>query len=232
MSEYADQRRQPMLVIFDCDGVLVNSEGIAAQVLTKHLNALGLRGTLEETLSRYKGKTKKSCLLDIEMRLQQEKLASVVDVHEFWLEMQTETLLEFDRHLKPIAGIQVVLSKLSEKSIPFCVASNGEFNKMLWTLTKTQLLSFFEGRMFSVEDVSHGKPHPDLFLYAAQRMGVPAKQSIVIEDSVLGVQAAQAAGMTVLAYSPASNNSAISALGVTCFERMNLLPELLFSAAH
>lgn len=134
----------------------------------------------------------------------------------------------FQRELRPVPGI---ISALDRISVPICVASNGNLDKMRTALDITGLLPRFEGRLFSVTEVARGKPFPDLFLYAAQRMGAIPARCVVVEDSPLGVQAGIAAGMHVFGYARLSKVDALAAAGARVFSDMEELPELLQVAA-
>ena len=142
-----------------------------------------------------------------------------------FMENHDKRLFEaLSRELDPIQNISVALEKLS---IPTCVASSGPYAKIRLSLGVTQLLPIFEGRIFSAVEVNRGKPFPDLFLYAAEKMGVPSKNCIVVEDSVFGVQAGVAAGMAVLGYAERTNPESLRKAGATVFDDMIELPDLI-----
>ena len=182
------------LVIFDCDGVLVDSERIANREFALLLNEIGLDFTLTEMFEVFVGNSMPRCVEIITERLghapPDDLLARYQDV--------TQRALE--RELQPVEGVQALLDALDRASIPYAVASNGEHAKMETTLGVTGLLSRFSGRRFSSSDVPRPKPAPDLFLHAARQMGVKPEHCVVVEDSPLGVQGACAAGMTVIGY--------------------------------
>jgi HAD superfamily hydrolase (TIGR01509 family) len=198
-----------MLVIFDCDGVLVDSEIISAQVSVDCLKAAGVERSLEYILETYRGKSVPDCI-----RMITEELSAAADWQQlsaaekaergaqFWRQVQLQTLVVCEQSLEPVKGVLSVLDYLRDHHIPFCVASNGKHEKMRMTLAKTGIDSYVQGRVFSFEDVTRGKPAPDLFLHAAKTLNVPASEAIVVEDSLTGIQAALAAGMRPLAYCP------------------------------
>jgi HAD superfamily hydrolase (TIGR01509 family) len=230
-----------MLVIFDCDGVLVDSEILSAQVFSECLaEDYDIHVSSHYSLEAYRGKSVPDCIRMITDELT-EKLnwydLPQVERDErgknFWRRVQLQTLVACENRLFPVAGVEAVLKSLQAKKIPFCVASNGKHEKMAVTLVKTNLLQYVEGNVFSFEDVRVGKPAPDLFLHAAKTMGVPAAQTIVVEDSLTGVIAAKAAGMRALAYCPPENGKPNSLLdqmhklGAECFFNMNELIPLI-----
>src|SRR5437667_6212340 len=196
------------LIIFDCDGVLVDSEPVSCRVLSEALTEIGLPMTFEETVSHFVGRSMAMCLKIIEELMKRPVPANFVD------DYYTRMFEAFQKELKPVPGIVEVLDRIST---PFCVASSGDHSKIRTTLGLTGLLPRFENRIFSATDVERGKPHPDLFLHAANRMGTPAKYCAVVEDTVLGVQAAIAAGMTVFGYAKFSAPEVLTAAGANVF---------------
>ncbi len=181
-----------MLVIFDCDGVLVDSENLASQVFSAQLKKVGIHKTAEECLSSFKGFTLIRCLGVLTAEYGGVIPATFID------ELKVATQDSFDTHLQVVTGIESVLEQLTAQGIEFCVASNGGYSKIEHSLKVTGLWPYFEGRCFSAESVTEGKPAPDLFLWAAQEMGFQASDSVIIEDSDTGVSAGVAAGMRVL----------------------------------
>ncbi len=207
------------LVIFDCDGVLVDSEPIANRVFTAALHELGVDWTYHEVCSRFVGMSMAHCVERIE-----EALNGPVPVG-FLDGLQERTFQAFRAEpLQPVDGVSELLDRLH---VPFCVASSGGPKKMRTTLGLTGLLSRLEGRMYSSVDVEHGKPAPDLFLLAARSCGARADRCVVIEDSVPGVQAAAAAGMTVLGYAARTDGTVLAESGAVVFESMAQVPELI-----
>lgn len=229
-----------MLVIFDCDGVLVDSETIAARVLSECLAAEGVALSADEVIERYRGKSVPHCerlaAADLAGLDDREPLdeAQLARARRFWRHMQLQTLRACERDLQTIPGVEAVLDALDERGTPYCVASNGKHEKMAVTLHTTGLLPRFEGRIFSYEDVAEGKPAPDLFLHAARSLGFEPGRAVVVEDSVTGVRAAGAAGMRVLGYCPPEPDGRPNPLladmqrqGAECFFAMDELFERL-----
>jgi HAD superfamily hydrolase (TIGR01509 family) len=179
------------LVIFDCDGVLVDSERITNRVFAAMLNEIGLAVTLEDMFDRFVGRSMDQCLEIISGLLGREVPPGFVA--EYRARSSAALMLE----VKPVPGIEAALDALE---LPYCVASNGILEKMQTTLGITGLWPRFEGRVFSVEDVVRGKPFPDLFLLAASRHGVVPERCAVVEDTPTGVTAGVAAGMSVYGY--------------------------------
>ena len=206
------------LVILDCDGVLVDSEPISNRILTGMLGEIGLPMSEEETTREFVGLSMEDCWRIIEQRLGRA-------VPDGFAARYDRLLLEaFRRELRPVRGVAEALERIPQ---PLCVASSGSLEKIRSSLGLTGLLPRFENRLFSAEEVNHGKPAPDLFLYAARRMGAEAERCVVVEDSPRGVRAGVAAGMTVLGYAERSAAAELGAEGARCFDRMRELPELL-----
>lgn len=182
-----------MLVIFDCDGVLVDSEGLAATAFARALAEIGVPWSAAECLARFRGLTLSACfaLLRDAGHLLPDDFAARLH--------RIETPL-FAAQLQAVAGVREVLEQLCAANIPFCVASNGRRAKIEASLTTAGLREFFAERVFSAEQVACAKPSPELFLLAAESMGVPARYCVVVEDSVAGVTAAKAAQMKVIGY--------------------------------
>ena len=213
-----------MLVIFDCDGVLVDSEPIANASFSKALKPHGLDWSVEETMRRLMGRSLKSALEICEAEIGR-KLPD-----DFLETIQAVTYQGFrDAPLKAVAGVKDAALALKTASIETCVASSGALKKMRFTLGLTGLWEFFEGRIFSASEVPRGKPFPDLFLHAALRMNTQPFECIVVEDSVPGIQAAKSAGMRGLAYAGASyaDRAGLAKAGGQLFDDMRQLPALV-----
>jgi HAD superfamily hydrolase (TIGR01509 family) len=207
------------LVIFDCDGVLVDSEPISNRVLLQKLHEVGLALTLEEVYARFLGRSMQHCL-----ELIGQLLGRAVPA-DFAEDYQARTTAAFTAELTQVAGITAVLDTLE---IPCCVASSGDHSKMRTTLGLVGLLPRFAGRLFSVTEVAHGKPAPDVFLHAAQRCGARPEQCLVIEDALAGVAAGVAAGMTVYGYAARTPAALLRAAGAhRVFIDMAELPQLI-----
>ena len=213
-----------MLVIFDCDGVLVDSEPLANASFSRALKAHGLDWSVEETMRRLMGRSLKSCVEICEAEIG-HKLPD-----DFVEKMQVVTYQSFrDAPLQPVAGVKDAILAVQKAGLETCVASSGSPDKMRFTLGLTGLWDLFDGRIFSSSQVPRGKPFPDLFLHAAINMNVQPFACIVIEDSVPGIQAARSAGMRALAYAgaPYADPAALAAAGGELFDDMKKLPELV-----
>jgi HAD superfamily hydrolase (TIGR01509 family) len=209
------------LAIFDCDGVLVDSETIAHRALAQALNELGMKLTLEDAFDLFRGNTTAQSVAIIEERLGR-KLAE--DFFPVW----RERLYELFRQA-PVMPIKGVVEALDALTIPTCVASNGTLRKMQTTLGVTGLLPRFEGRLFSADMGIAGKPAPDLFLAAAKALGATPARTVVVEDSPTGVEGAIAAGMAVLGYAGEdyTDPKELEVAGAHVFHDMRELPALL-----
>ncbi|AJD42898.1 HAD family hydrolase [Rhizobium sp. SEMIA 4085] len=183
------------LVIFDCDGVLVDSEPISVSVLVEAMNDLGVPITEEEVYGRFLGKSLATVI---------ETMKSEYQVHagdEFLERIRTNLYSRFRKELRPIEGIGATIDALD---IPCCVASSSQVERIRLSLTVTGLIDKLPN-IFSASMVKNGKPAPDLFLHAAREMQVDPEDCLVIEDSPAGIEAAQAAGMTVFAFTGGSH---------------------------
>ncbi len=207
------------LVIFDCDGVLVDSERLAVQTEARILSSLGWPLGEAEIVERFVGRSAAYMQQEIERHLGRRI--------DWQVEFEPRYREVFDRELVVVPGVLEALSRLT---VPVCVASSGSHEKMRFTLGKTGLFDRFEGRIFSVDEVPHGKPAPDIFLFAAERMGASPDRCAVVEDSVSGVTAALAAGMAVFAFAGGVTGSEqLSIEGAVVFDDMRELPALLQS---
>ena len=207
------------LVIFDCDGVVVDSERVSHDVFGAFMRSLGAHLTDAEMQERFLGRRLAECLTFVEELTGRPVPADALERYK----AERDRLLR--EQVLPIEGIREVLEGLT---IPYCIASSGDHDKMRITLGTTGLLPLFEGRLFSATEVPNGKPAPDVFLFAAERMGAAPARTVVIEDSVNGVLAGCAAGMTVFGFAglvPAARLAAAGAAVV--FTHMRELPALL-----
>jgi len=211
------------LVIFDCDGVLVNSEEVANEVFADVLlQVCGLEFTLEDMFDTFVGHSRAQCLDKIEVMLGEPPPAELDQRY------QNDINLALEESVAAIEGIESVLRDLS---IPFCVASSGSHDKMQMTLGKTGLIDLFDGNIFSTSEVERGKPHPDIYLHAATTMGCyRAERCLVIEDSPIGIAGAVAAGMRVFGFAELMPAHKLEASGAhLVFDSMHDLPELISS---
>jgi HAD superfamily hydrolase (TIGR01509 family) len=217
----------PELVIFDCDGVLIDSEIIGCRIEAEELTRAGIPITADEIMSRFTGVTAGESFRSLEAEHGRVLPA------DFEQRVTAVVLAVFERELQPIAGIESVLDRIE---LPVCVASSSGLDRLRHTLGLTGLWRHFAPNVFSAEQVGgRGKPAPDLFLHAAKRMGVAPEHSVVVEDSTRGVQAGLAAGMRVLGFTgaghcPPDHGDALRRAGAhAVFARMEELPALLAS---
>ncbi len=218
----------PGLVIFDSDGVLVDSEPIANRILAEALTAAGHPCTFPQSVERFVGHG-----LDSVMEMVEDELGRPLP-DGFAERVQEATFAACRAELAPVSG---VAEGLAEIDAPICVASSGRIEKLHLTLGVTGLRAFFADNLFSATMVARGKPHPDLFLHAAEQMGVAPGSSVVVEDSLPGVAGARAAGMRVLGYAGGSHvapdyGARLAAAGAETFAEMAALPALLGSAGR
>jgi HAD superfamily hydrolase (TIGR01509 family) len=208
------------LVIFDCDGVLVDTEPVANAVLKYQLDAIGLEMPLDEVIRTFVGRSRGDCL-EIAARLRGAPLPP--GFGEAW-DRAFDAALE--RETRAIEGIAELLRDFP---LPYCVASNGEPARMRLALRAAGLMPLVEGRLFTASEVARPKPAPDLFLHAARKMEAAPARTAVIEDTVTGVTAGIAAGMQVLAYAGAGHAdiASLRAAGARVFSAMRELPGLL-----
>ena len=181
----------PDLVIFDCDGVLVDSEIIFARILAECLTAADLPATADEALRLGFGRNRDTLSAAVEARF------GTALPDGFFETMRAQTAIALERELVPMPGVEALLGALPAAR---CVASNGHLERVRERLALTGLLRFFDPHVFSATQVASGKPAPDLFLLAARQLGAMPSGCTVVEDSVIGVAAAVAAGMPVVGF--------------------------------
>ena len=209
------------LVIFDCDGVLIDSEPTANLILTRALNREGLRIGRPAVAKKTRGLS----------------MASVVDWSErelgrplptnFLGRVRNETFDAFRASRRAMPGVGAAVERIKAGGTRVCVASSGEPEKMNLTLGLTGLAQYFDGNLFSATQVSRGKPEPDLFLHAADRMKTGPDQAVVVEDSLPGLLAALRAGMRAFMYVPRGDGEPMFWDSATVFRRMAELPDLI-----
>jgi len=210
------------LVIFDCDGVLIDSERLAIKVDVELLRELGWPLSEAEVIERFVGRSDRDTKAAIEAHLHR-KLPDDWDEH-----VQSLYRGVFAEELVPVEGVVEALERITSAS---CVASSGTHDYLRYTLQLTGLYDRFAGRIFSVEDVARGKPAPDLFLHAAERMDAEPARCVVVEDSHSGVEAARAAGMRVFAFAGGLTPAELlEGPDTILFDNMADLPELLDGA--
>lgn len=216
------------LIIFDCDGVLIDSEVVGCAVDAEALTEAGIPIALEDILQRFTGTTSR------------EMYETLVAEHgrplpdDFAERVRRRTDEVFERDLRAIEGIHEVLDQIDLRA---CVASSSTYRRLQKTLGMTKLYDCFFPHIFSAESVARGKPAPDLFLHVAEQMRTAPERCLVIEDSVRGVQAGIAAGMRVLGFvggshcGPDSEAQLLAAGAELVFARMAELPALLRKVA-
>lgn len=211
---------KPELIIFDCDGVLVDSEVLAVEIDRQVLTEHGWELTREQVIEKFLG---------IPMIKVQEGLEEYLNrpLGPEWIDsLETRYKESFEESLEPVPGI---IEALEQLAVPRCVASSGTHQRIRHSLSLCKMLRYFEdSHIFSAQDVARGKPAPGLFLHAASSMGVEPENCVVIEDSAHGVSAAKAAGMPVLDYAggvtPAHK---LDDAGAYVFENMEDLPQII-----
>ncbi|MYV57160.1 HAD family hydrolase [Streptomyces sp. SID3212] len=209
------------LVIFDNDGVLVDSEPLSNTILAGYLTELGHPTSYEDSLRDYMGAAVHRVHDLVKERTGQLLPAEFDDV------LHARVFAAFERELQPVDGVVELLGKLAADGVPYCVASSGSHERIRVGHRKTGLDRWFDDAViFSAQDVGRGKPAPDLFLHAAARMGVAPDRCVVVEDSPLGVAAARAAGMEVYAFTAMTSAARLSGAD-GYFSTMDELPGLL-----
>jgi HAD superfamily hydrolase (TIGR01509 family) len=215
----------PSLVIFDCDGVLVDSEPLSMRVLLETVRAKGVELDHDLVYDRFLGRSLASICRDLD-----EAYGVMLDAPAL-ADLRRDLYAAFEAELQPTTGIVDALPRLA---LPFCVASSSQPERIELSLKVTGLWPRFAGRLFSATMVARGKPAPDLFEFAAARMGHPPATSVVVEDSAVGIQAARAAGMRVVGFLGGSHarrpphRVAIEAMRPDAvIDDMALLPDLL-----
>ena len=206
------------LVIFDNDGVLVDSEWHANGILAALLCEAGLPSTRESCIADYMGSSMRRVREIAETRLGRPLPADLEERYHARL---------FDAFRASLTAVPGVAETLEQIALPTCVASSGTHERIRLALTTTGLLARFEGRIFSAQDVARGKPEPDLFLHAAKTLAIRPERCAVIEDSPLGVEAANRAGMTAFGFARLTPAEHLRDAGGGVFTSMHELPTLL-----
>lgn len=209
------------LIIFDNDGVLVDSEPLSNTILAGYLTELGHPTSYEDSLRDYMG-----AAVHRVHDLVKERTGRLLPA-DFDDTLHARVFAAFERELEPVDGVVELLGKLAAEGVPYCVASSGSHERIRVGHRKTGLDRWFDDSIiFSAQDVGRGKPAPDLFLHAAERMGVAPERCAVVEDSPLGVAAARAAGMDVYAFTAMTSTGKLTGAN-GYFARMAELPGLL-----
>lgn len=205
-------------IIFDCDGVLVDSEPIANAVLVEMANDFGANIDLKYAMAHFKGGSMQSCV---------DKISGLVKepLPDYFIETYRKRSFEaFKKEVKPVEGVKNVLDNLD---IPFCVASSGPVEKIRFNLELTGLLPYFENRIFSCYTINKWKPNPAVFLWAADIMGFKPKDCLIIEDSLTGMKAAKNGGFDVFGFTAHDHNNELENLATRTFNDMNDLLRML-----
>lgn len=212
--------RQPDLVIFDCDGVLVDSETVSNRVLAANLSRHGLTLTFAECMATFVGKS--------DAGVCDTARAMGADLPAGWIDrVNAETHAALRVGVDVVAGIPDLLDRLDSAAIPYAVGSNGSDEKMEITLGQTGLKPRFGDAIFSAHTLGTAKPDPGLYLAAAAHFSVDPARAVVVEDSANGATAAARAGMRCLGYAPDGDGAALAATGAEVFEKMIHVPRLL-----
>lgn len=208
------------LVIFDCDGVLVDTEIIAKQVISESLKTFGLDMSVAECLEAFIGFTTENVKREVKgMGIYlPDDWAAIIDAEDEARAIQGVDL---------ISGVNETLAAFEDAGLPYCVASNGKILKMNITLGQHGLLDKFEGAMFSAVELGTAKPEPKLFLHAAETLGVLPENCVVIEDSPAGALAAKRANMKCYGFAPRGGREKLAANNAIVFDAMAKLPALL-----
>lgn len=205
-------------IIFDCDGILVDSEAISSQVFIEMAETLGVKIDLEFAIENFSGVSIKNTLEYIATKAAKELS------DDFEKEFRRRTFELFKTDLKPVKGVSELLDKIT---VPYCVASSGPLEKLQLSLTVTNMIGKFGNRIYSSYDIGSWKPNPEIFLHAAKEMGFKANECAVIEDSIAGIKAATAGGFDVFAFANNRNKNTMKDLGATVFFNMKELSQLL-----
>ena len=207
-------------VIFDCDGVLVDSEPITNRLIRDSLAAHGLDLTLDQIMTLFVGGTMQGVM--------EKAIGMGAALPDTWLDdIYAAMFAGLAKEVEAVPGVTAVLDGLEAAGIPFAVGSNGPHAKMAVTLERTGLAQRFAGRIVSREDVAQPKPAPDVYLRAAEICGADPARCAVIEDSATGLRAGQAAGMTCFGFARDSDREKLAQFASAVFEDMAELPRLL-----
>ncbi len=216
MRDKENRSGQPLLVIFDCDGVLVDSELATNAVISINLARYGLSLSAMQCKERFMG----GQMIDV----MQAAIKMGAALPEGWInEIYSEVHARLEAGVPVIDGIVDILDQLDRAAIPYCVASNGSEKKMSITLGNAGLWTRFGDRIFSAHTIGHAKPDPGLFLHAANHFAIAPKDCVVIEDSATGAKAARRARMRCYGYATDSHSEELAAEGALLFHEMRAL---------
>lgn len=205
-------------IIFDCDGVLVDSEPLSNQVMVNLANEAGANIDLEYAYNYFKGNSLQNCVEQITALIKNEIPFDFISAY------REQSFKKFKNEIKPIEGVKNTLDNLE---IPFCVASSGPENKIRLNLELTGLLSYFESKIFSCYTIEKWKPDPAVFIWAAETMGFKPSECLVVEDSLIGVEAAINGGFDVFGFTAHDYKDELRKKSTKTFSDMIRLSELL-----
>lgn len=217
-------RAEVELVIFDCDGVLIDSEGLVCRLVSASLVEAGYPVSTEEVIRRFAGRPEREMVAELEAEWKKPLPAGLID------SIRERTARAYQSELRAMPGVKQALGRIG---LPVCVASSSYPEKLRQGLEAVGLLSRFDPHVISAQRVAHGKPAPDVFIYAAGWMRSPVANCLVVEDSVYGARAARAAGMRVLGFvggdhcDPGQGDRLRAAGADEVFEAMDELPALI-----
>ncbi len=216
---------QPLrLVIFDCDGVLVDSEGPSNRVVAEEITALGWPMTTQESCALFIGRRLSDIPAVVEPRLGRP-------VPPGWVDRLRERMIAvLTAEVEAMPGAHDALRATTALGLPYRIASNSSHEEMAVKFERVDMAGLVAGRMHSARDVAHGKPAPDVFLHAAAAEGIPPAACLVVEDSVPGAQAARAAGMACIGLAPHGDDPALREAGAVLIRSFAELPALLRGA--
>lgn len=210
-------------VVFDCDGVLVDSETINNEVIAQLATLAGLETSFEDSVRLYMGRATDECAAEIQQQVGRPLAFDFAGLYE-------QRVLARQKDLEPIEGVKDLLEWLTGRDLPLCVASSGTPAEIRHRLTTTGLLTFFGEHLYSASMVSRGKPAPDLFMLASERIGVRPESCLLIEDSRFGVQGGKAAGMQVVGFASLAAASTLLEAGADLIVRT--MQDLYDHVAH
>lgn len=205
-------------IIFDCDGVLVDSESISAKIFQEMAAELGFEMDFETAVEQFAGAS-----MNDNIQFVANNISGEVPV-DFEKEFRKRTYEAFKTDIKPIPGVKELLNKVN---VPICVASSGPVAKIELNLTVTGLINKFKGRIFSCYDINSWKPEPEIYMHAAKEMGFTPDDCVVIEDSASGIRAGVAGGFKVFALANETKKQKFEQLGASVFESMKDLKSIL-----
>ncbi len=214
----SDKTSNYKCVIFDCDGVLVDSEPIGNKVMVELANALGANIDLDYAYLHFKGNSLYKCMQHIRNIIEKELPA------DFESEYRRISFQRFKKEIQPVEGVVDLVQSLN---VPFCVASSGPENKIRLNLELTGLMPYFENKIFSCYAIEKWKPDPEIFIWASKMMGFHSSECVVIEDSIHGVEAAINGGFDVFAFTANDLNDELQEKATKTFDSMLNLKEML-----